>query len=325
MKVFVTGATGFIGSHLVKRLVQDGHNITCLVRPTSKIEPLKTLGVNLIFGDVTKKDTVVEGMVGCDFVVNLANLYSFWEPDKQRYTQVNVDGTQNVMLSALESSITKVVHVSTYGIYGKPVDCPFTEQSQVVPSYTCEYARTKYTGDLIAWKLYEKHGLPLAVVYPCNVLGAGDTKITGQYIRDIIRCRLPATIFEDTIFTFVHVNDVVEAIVRVLEKPDNIGQKYIIGKYQMSMREINQLIQEISGVPLPKMHMPDFLAAITAAFCTFVANLIKKPPPWGMCTDQIKSMKESFRADGRKAEKELDIDYTPIHIALEEAIASYQG
>lgn len=324
MKIFVTGATGFIGSKIVTRLAQTDHNIVCLVRATSHMEPLKKLGVNLVIGDVTNKTSVVGGMKGCDSVVNLANVYSFWEPNKQIYTNVNVDGTRNVMQSAIETSVGKVVHVSTYGVYGNPSDCPFTEESKVGSYRTCEYTRTKYAGDLIAWKLYEEQGLPLVVVYPCNVLGVGDTKATGQYIRDTILRRLPATAFEDTVFTFVHVNDVVEAIVSALEKKDNIGQKYIIGKYHLSIRELNQMIKGISGVSLPKIKLPGILATIAAAFLTRVADLTKNPPPWGMCSDQVRSMKESVVADGSKAEKELGITYTPIRTALEEVIASHQ-
>lgn len=324
MKIFVTGATGFIGSNLVTRLAQADHNMVCLVRTASHMEPLKKLGVNLTIGDVTNKASVVEGMKGCDSVINLANVYSFWEPNKQTYTNVNVDGTRNVMQSAIETSVGKVVHVSTYGVYGIPADCPFTEESKVGPYRTCEYTRTKYAGDLIAWELYEEQVLPLVVVYPCNVLGVGDTKATGQYIRDIVLRRLPATIFEDTIFTYVHVNDVVEAIVKALEKQDNIGHKYIVGNSHLSVREVNQMIQEISGVLLPKIKLPGSLATIAAAFLTRVANLTKRPPPWGMCSDQVRSMKESVVADGSKVERELGITYTPIRIALEEAIASYQ-
>ena len=324
MKIFVTGATGFVGSNLVTRLAQDDHNVVCLVRATSHIEPLKKLGVNLAIGDVTDKASVVEAVRGCDSVVNLANVYSFWEPDKQTYTNVNVEGTKNVMQSAKETSVEKVVHVSTYGVYGITADSPFTEESEVGPCRTSEYTRSKYAGELIAWELCKDQRLPLVVIYPCIILGAGDTKATGQYIEDVVLRRMPAKVFEDTIFTYVHVDDVVEAIVRALGKKDNIGQKYIIGKYHMSLREVNQMIQEISGVPLPKIKLPGFLATISAEFLTRVADLTKEPPPWGMCLDQVRSMKESIVADGSKAERELGITYTPIRKALEESIASYQ-
>lgn len=159
-----------------------------------------------------------------------------WEPNEQAYSKVNIEGTRNVMLAAIETAVSKVVHVSTYGIYGNPTDCPFTEKSEIGPTRTSKYTRSKYEGDLIAWELYEKNRLPLIVLFPCNVLGPGDTKTIGQYIRRLLHRQMPAVIFEDTVFTFVHVKDVAEAIVKALEKNDNIGQKYIIGKYQLSKR-----------------------------------------------------------------------------------------
>jgi dihydroflavonol-4-reductase len=324
MKTFITGATGFIGTHLVKRLAQTKHELYCLVRKTSNVSRLKELGATLITGDVTDKDSLLEGMRGCDWVINLANVYSFWEPNRQIYTDVNVTGTRNVMECALETGISKVVHVSSVVTYGKPADCPFTEESSVGPVRFSEYARTKYAGGLIAWELYEKEGLPLVMIYPGSVLGPGDPKASGQYIQALIHRRLPATVFHDDTLTWVHVRDVAEAILRAAEKEDNIGEKYIVCKHQLSFREINEMISGISGVPLPKLTFPDWLAMVNATLLTGLANLIKKPPMWGMATDQTRTMKEGFKADGSKAERELGITYTPIRVALEEAIASYQ-
>jgi dihydroflavonol-4-reductase len=285
---------------------------------------LQNLGIDLISGDVTDRVSLINGMKGCDAVINLANVYSFWEPNKQIYTQVNVEGTRNVMQAVLETEVSKVVHISTYGIYGNPIERPFTEESQIGPSRTSEYTRSKYDGDLIAWELYEKQGLPLIVIYPCNVLGPGDPKATGQYIKRLVRQKMPAVIFEDTVFTCVHVKDVAEATVRVLEKKDIIGQKYIIGKYKLSIREVNQMIHEISGVPLPRIRLPGYLATFLATIFTFVADVVKRPPPWGMSKDQVRAMKESMISDGTKAERELGIKYTPIRIAFDEAIAFYR-
>jgi dihydroflavonol-4-reductase len=324
MKMFITGATGFIGTHLVKRLAQTEHELICLVRNTSKVDSLKELGVTIITGDVTDKHSLLEGMKGCQLVINLATVYSFWEPNKKIYADVNVEGTRNVMECALETGISKVVHVSTVGIYGKPTDSPFTEESLVGPVRFSQYFQTKYEGDLIAWELYKKRGLPLVMIYPAAVLGPGDSKATGQYIKDLINRRLPARVFEDSILTWVHVRDVAETISRALEKENNIAEKYLVGKHQLTMREINEMISEISGVPLPKIHLPDFLVMINAALLTWWADIIKKPPLWGMSKDQIRTMKEGFRIDGSKAERELGIIYTPIRVALEEAIASFQ-
>jgi dihydroflavonol-4-reductase len=324
MKIFITGATGFIGTHLVKRLVQTEHKLCCLVRKTSKVSELKELGVTLVSGDVTDRDSLLEGMKGCDWVVNLANIYSFWEPDRRVYKDVNVEGTRNVMECALETGISKMVHISTAGIYGKPADSPFTEESPVGTVRFSQYFQTKYEGDLVAWEFFEKKRLPLLMVYPGAVIGPGDPKATGKYIDDLIHRRLPARVFEDSVLTWVYVKDVAEAIVRALAKENNLGEKYLVGNNRLSFGEINQMIRKISGISLPRFRLPDPLVTLNAFFLTMVADIIKKSPLWGMSTDQIKTMKEGFRFDGSKAEKELGITYTPIRQALKEAIESYQ-
>jgi dihydroflavonol-4-reductase len=324
MKIFITGATGFIGTHLVERLVQTEHRLYCLVRKSSRVRAIEQPGVTLITGDVTDKDSLREGMKGCDWVINLANIYSFWEPDNRVFKAVNVDGNRNVMECALETGISKVVHVSTGGIYGKPTDIPFTEESPVGPVRFSKYFQTKYEGDLIAWELYEKKGLPLVMVYPCAVLGSGDPKASGRYIRDLINRRLPATIFHNSILTWVHVRDVAEVIFRAAEKEGNIGQKYLVGKHQMSLKEINEMVREISGVRLPKIRLPDPMVTLNSWLLTWLADIIKKPPIWGMSRDQIRVMKEGFIVDGSKVERELGINYTPVRVALEEAIASFR-
>ncbi|MGW8178318.1 MAG: NAD-dependent epimerase/dehydratase family protein [bacterium] len=323
MKTFITGGTGFIGTYVVRRLAQTEHEMVCLVRDTSDVTTLKEVGATLVKGDVTDKDSLLEGMRGCDWVVNLANIYTLWEPDKQLYKKVNVDGTRNVMECALVTGVSKVVHVSTMTTYGKPAEVPFTEESTVGSVRFSEYAETKYQGDLIVWEMYETKGLPVLVIYPPCVLGPGDDKPTGQYIQSLIQHRRPATAFDDSILTWVHVTDVAEVIVRALEKEGNIGEKYLVGKEQLSIQAFNELISEISGVPLPRMRLPDSVAIANARILTHVANLVQKPPMLGMSIDQCRAMKEGMQGDGSKAERELGITYTPIRVALEEAIASY--
>jgi nucleoside-diphosphate-sugar epimerase len=140
----------------------------------------------------------------------------------------------------------------------------------------------------------------------------------------LINRRLPARVFEDAVMTFVHVKDVAEVIVRAAEKEDNIGERYFVGKCRMSFREINEMVSEISGVSLPKLRLPNPLVMMNAVLLTGLANLIKKPPPWGMSIDQMRVMHEGFSVEGSKVERELCVNYTPIRIAIEEAIASYR-
>ncbi|MFC1683289.1 NAD-dependent epimerase/dehydratase family protein [Candidatus Zixiibacteriota bacterium] len=322
MKIFITGSTGFIGRHVVERLARTDHQMVCLIRETSDIGQVEKRGATLVRGDIVDKDSLLQGMRGCDWVIDIAGLYSFWEPDKRIFADVNITGTRNIMECALELGVAKVVHVSTAGIYGKPEESPFTEDSSVGPDRFCEYFRTKYEGDLIAWELHRKKGLPLVMVYPGAVLGPGDPKASGQYISNLIHRRLPATVFKDDGFTFVHVKDIAEIIVRALEKEDNIGERYLAGNHRMTWGQANQMISEISGVALPRLSLPGPLVMFNAAFLTLVANIIKKPPLWGMATDQMKVMRAGYIFDGSKAERELGITYTPIRVALEEAITS---
>jgi len=116
VRVFVTGGTGFVGKPTVRRLVEGGHEVRCLVRRTSRPGELEELGCEFAYGDVTHKASVFEGMRRCEWMVNLANVYSFWEPDKSIYRRVNVQGTRSVMEAALEAGVCKVVHVSTSGL-----------------------------------------------------------------------------------------------------------------------------------------------------------------------------------------------------------------
>jgi len=118
MKIFITGATGFIGNQLINRLSNTEHQLYCLVRNSNPAaERLKAMGINVVEGDVRDKASLLKAMEGCDWVMHLAGQYSFWEPDNRVYREANVDGTRNVMESALETKVSKVIHVSTAVIF----------------------------------------------------------------------------------------------------------------------------------------------------------------------------------------------------------------
>jgi dihydroflavonol-4-reductase len=324
MKVFVTGATGFIGKNTIKCLIESEHECICLVRSTSKKDALEKIGCQFVTGDITDRESLTKGMKGCEAVINLANLYSYWEPDVSLYEKINIDGTRNVMESALASGMKKVVHVSSIVTWGRTPDVPFNEEGPI-GEHTSEYARTKYEGDKVAWELYETKGLPLVMIYPCGVLGADDPKITGDLIKQIVNKKMPVRGLESIVFTWVHVKDVAESIVRALEKEDNLGERYIIGKEQCSVGEFNKSVSEIAGVSLPFLSVPNAVVKLNAFFLTALANLTKNPPAWGLSIDFVNNAMTGFRADGSKAERELGISYTPVRKAIEECVESFQS
>lgn len=323
MRVLVTGGTGFVGKPTVRKLLEAGHGVRCLVRRTSHTRELEELGCELAYGDVTEKASVLEGVRGCDWLVHLANVYSFWEPDKSVYRRVNVEGTRNVAEAALEVGVSKVAHVSTFVVWGKPAQIPFDEETPVGPERFTAYAESKYEGDLVVWKLYRERGLPVVVLYPGGVMGAGNPKSNGQYIQDLVKGRMPGMVFEDSALTWVHVKDVAEAIVRALEKEGNEGEKYLVGKHALAMGELTRTVCEISGAPLPKVSIPDPVIMAGATLLTKVADLTGRPPLLGMSKDTMRNLKEGAIFDGSKAERDLSVTYTPIREALDEEVASH--
>jgi len=322
MKVLVTGGTGFIGQHVLLRLKETEHSIRCLVRKTSNTTIPEKVGAELITGDITDRASVKQAVSGVDAVIHLANIYDFWIPHKKDFHAVNVEGTRNVLEESLDTNISKVIHVCTLGAYGVPDEKPFTEESSPAKKRTCLYFETKYQGSELAWKLHSENDLPLVMVYPSAVTGPGDNKPSGRYVYDMAKGKMPAQVFLKSVLTWVDVRDVAEVIVRVLEKKGNIGEKYFVGAEMLSFAEFNRFISNASGVSLPRIKMPTWMAMMNAACLTFLADIFKFRPMLGMSSDQMRTMKNGFSADCSKVTRELGIQYMSISKSLEDAIAA---
>jgi dihydroflavonol-4-reductase len=319
MRIFITGGSGFIGSRLLHHLRFTEHTAVCLTRRTGL--PVNSSRIIPVSGDILDKKTLVASMSPCDAVVHLANLYSFWERHPRRYHDINITGTRQVMEAALESGVSRVIHISSAVTFGKPEDCPFNEASPPGAVVYSEYARTKREGDRIARALRDKRGLPLIILYPGAVTGPGDIKSSGAYIGRLIRREIPAQVLLDSVITWTHVDDVVQAIMAALTRENLTGREYLIGKDTLSFREFNRMVQEISGVPLPRLVLPDGLTALLGAGFTLLSRLTGFPPAWGLSADQIRATRIGFCFDGSRAERELGLQYTPIRRAIEEAVA----
>ncbi|HEY6110617.1 MAG TPA: NAD-dependent epimerase/dehydratase family protein [Gemmatimonadales bacterium] len=313
MRVLLTGSTGFIGSHLIRRLVGTSHDLRCLVRDPGgrAARTLACRGAELVAGDVTDPESVRRAVDGCDAVVHLANIYSFWERDPRVFDAVNVEGTTHVMEAALAAGVSRVVHLST------------VEALEQAPRDN-RYARSKYAGEQRAWAAAQR-GLPLVVLCPGAVLGRGDRKPTGRYIRDLARRHLPFALCTRTVLTMVHVRDVVEAIVGALERPDAVGKRYIVGVHQVSIAELNRMVSEIAGVPVPDRRLPGALVLPVAALLTGLARLTGRPPAWGLSLDMARVLRRGFRYDGSAAARELGFSYSSVREAVAEMLGVGAG
>jgi dihydroflavonol-4-reductase len=187
-----------------------------------------------------------------------------------------------------------------------------------------EYARTKASANHIAWDYFHQHHLPLVVLYPGIVLGAGDDKASGHYIQDIIRRRVPSTIFHNSWATYVYVGDLIEVMLRSAQMPRTSGQKYFVGNHSLDGRDYARLISQVSGVPLPPFRFPDWMVMGVAYMLTWLSARIRRPPLWGLSIDAARTLRNGFHCDGSKAVRELDIHYTDITLALKEAVDSYR-
>lgn len=308
MRIFITGGTGYIGSHVVRRLAGSGHELVCLVPGAGSERDAH--GARLVGGDVTDHASVARAMRGCDRVIHLASLHSFWERDPRRWADVNVTGTRVVMEVALEERVRRVVHVSTALVYGHPPDDLFTEESEPGPELFSEFARTRRDGDRVVWAMQRELGLPVVVLQPGIVLGPGQPDdAVGALVTALAEHDLPAAPFADVPLTVVHVRDVAEAIVRALDATGVVGQAYLLGTGVARLGDL-------AGAAAPRV--PDALAMATAHVLTGLAALTGRPPRWGLSTDHARTLREGLRFDGSKAERELGFSYTPIADAVRE-------
>lgn len=321
MRVFITGATGFIGQRVVRKLLQRHHQVKALVRRPDAATNLRALGVDLVPGDVTQASGLADAMEGSDWLLHLANRYSLYEPDERVYAEVNVQGNHNVMAAALQARVGKVVHVSSIVAYGASPDQPLREGSRV-GRHANTYARTKYAGDQVV-SAYARQGLPVVTIYPGAVLGPGDPKDTGVWIRQLVSRRQPARVFESGGFTFVHVDDVAEAIVRAAERPDTLGERYLIGQEYLTNGEFMMLVSELSGVPRPAVALPDWLAHAGAAVAGALSRVTGTAPVLGLSSGTARHLAYGFRFGSEKAQRELGLSYRPVREALQEDLATF--
>jgi dihydroflavonol-4-reductase len=319
--IAITGATGFLGRHVAPRLLQEPDlRLRCLIRASSDAQELENLGERVSFarGDVSEPDSLGPLFDGVWGVVNLAGYRDFWSRSRDLYYALNTRGAENVFRAALAAGVEKVVQVSTPLAFGVPEAIPFNEESEAGP-HPSDYARSKHLGDEIGWRLHRERGLPLTVVHLAAVIGAGDPRPTME-VRRAVEGWLPALVGADTTYTYVHVNDAAEAIVRALLSPASVGRRYLIGKERASTREYFDLIGELADVRVPKLNLPESLLIPVARVLEMLGALTGRRPP--IPVDILKTTAAgSLIFDGTRAERELGLQYTPLRVALGEAIA----
>jgi dihydroflavonol-4-reductase len=318
--IAVTGGTGFVGRHVVNRLLTEPDlTLRCLVRSEASATELGGLDerVRCFRGDICEPASLSPLTEGAWGVINLAGYRDFWSLRPELYKELNTDGAKNVFEAALAAGAQKVVQVSTPLAFGVPDKIPFDEQTAPGP-HPSKYARSKYLADQIGWRMHADRGLPLTVVHLAAVIGAGDPRPTME-VRRAVERRLPALVGADTTYTYVHVVDAAEAIVRAVLNPASTGRAYLIGTERATTRDYFSIIGDLADVPVPKINLPERVLIPIARLLERWAQWTKKRP--ALPVDILKTTAAgSLTFDGSRAERELGMQYRPLRQALHEAV-----
>ena len=318
MKALLTGASGFIGGHVLRALLEAGAEVRCLVRDSSPRRNLEGQPVEIADGDLRDAEALRRAAAGCDSVYHCAADYRFYAMDSRELYDSNVEGTRNVMRAAAAAGVAKVVYTSSVGALGLHADgSPADETTPVsLADMVGHYKRSKYLAERVAEQWAAK-GLPVVIVNPSAPVGDGDLKptATGKMILDFLKRRVPA--FVDTGLNLVDVRDVALGHVLAAEK-GRVGEKYILGNRDMTLEEIFRTLSEITGLPAPKVRLPHWVPMTFAALETGFSRLVRRQPSVPLEAVQLARYRMFF--DPSKAVHELGLPQTPVDRPLRRAV-----
>lgn len=318
MTTLVTGATGFLGSHVARKLVQKGEKVKILLRKSSKTQNIDDIKAERVYGDVMDVDSVRKALEGCDTLYHTAGFVSFRKADYKKMEDINVKGTINVLSSALQSGIKKAVYTSSVAAVGADPNRGVADENTrfTLESEGIQYLNTKYHAEREALKIYEK-GLPLVVVNPSVVIGPGDVYLssTGAVLW---YCKKKFPGYMDGTLNIVDVEDVAEGHILAAEK-GRVGERYILANKNLTVKEFFLLMERITGVPAPKIKIPYF-AAFASAFAVERVLGLSFPNFSTMDIDSVKLSKFHWYVDNSKAVRELGFPQTPVEETIRKTV-----
>ncbi|RLB07224.1 MAG: NAD-dependent dehydratase [Deltaproteobacteria bacterium] len=319
MKALVTGATGFIGSRLARKLLEKGADLRVLVRKNSNLENISDLPVDVVCGDLTKPETLLPALEGCEALFHVAAEYKLWVPKPETIYRTNVDGTVNIMKAALKKGIKRIVYTSSVATLGtNPDGTPADENTPVtIKDMIGHYKRSKYIAEEKVKEMVKKAGLPAIIVNPSTPIGPGDIKPTptGRIIIEAASGRMPA--YVDTGLNIVHVDDVADGHILAFEK-GKIGERYILGGENLSLRQLLEKIAHLTGRPAPKIKISPNIVLPIAYVAELIAKITKKEP--FITVDGVLMSKKKMFFSIRKAKKELGYNPRPVDEAIKDSI-----
>ena len=304
-KCLVTGGTGFIGSHLVKRLLDEGNEVRIFVRrPANQI--FENLEVDVVYGDIRDRESVFRSVKGVDKVYHLAAVFRETKLPDRDYWTTNVDGTRNILEASIKEGVNRFLHCSTVGVHGHISEHPANEEAPFNPGDI--YQKTKVEGEILAKAYHKREGLPVTIIRPAGIYGPGDLRFL-RLFKAIKSGRFIMIGKGDVYYHMCYISDLIDGIIQASKRDEAIGETYILagGKYT-TLKYLVELIAKALKASPPKRSFPFFMPVYLASY---IVEIIAKPfglePP--IHRRRVDIFRKSRAFDITKAKK--DLGYKP--------------
>ncbi len=323
MKTLVTGATGFLGSHVARALQARGEDVRVLVRPSSDLRALEGLDAERFQGDLRDRSSLDRAMSGVTRVFHVAADYRLWARDPREIYESNVTGTRNLLDAAKNAGVEKFVYTSTVATIAVPREghLPNEETQSSVSEMIGHYKRSKFEAEQCALSAAQA-GLPVVIVNPTTPVGPGDWKPTptGKIMVDFLNGRMPG--YVDTGLNFVPVEDCARGHLLAAES-GRLGQRYILGGRNLTLKQMLDMLAAASGRRAPRWKIPYALAYAAGCVDAGASRLLGREPQIPL--EGVRMARHKMFVDASKAERDLGFAPGPIEAAIERASAWYES
>jgi dihydroflavonol-4-reductase len=319
MKVFLTGATGFVGTHVARELAAQGAQLRLLVRPTSNLRNLEGLPAETVTGDLLQPESLRPAIRGCDALMHVAADYRLWVRDPKAMYAANVDGTRALLGIAREEGVPRTVYTSSVATMGFKSDGTIVDETTPVSlaEMIGHYKRSKFLAEQVAIEA-ARAAQQVIILNPTTPIGPMDVKPTptGRIIVDFLNRKFPA--YVDTGLNLVDVAEVARTHAAALEVGRS-GERYILGGENLTLKQILDKMSAITGLHSPTMRVPHAVAMIFAFFDETITGRILGREPRAT-VEAVRMGRKKMFASSAKAQRELGFRIVPVYNALRAAI-----
>lgn len=322
MTILVTGASGFVGSHVARLLVARGETVRALVRPSSRLDSLADIPVEPVVGDLRDAESLRPALRGVDRVFHVAADYRLWARDPREIYESNVTGTRHLLRAAREAGVKKFIYTSTVATVAVPrPELPDESTAAALNEMVGHYKRSKFLAEQDAFAA-AKEGVPVVVVNPTTPVGPGDWKPTptGRIILDFVNGKMPA--YLDTGLNLVAVEDAAAGHLLAAER-GRIGDRYLLGGENLTLKQILDALSRITGRPAPRVRLPHAVALAAGYADAAVSMLLGREPHIPL--EGVRIARHKMFVNCSKAVRELGFQPGPVQAALERAVRWYEA